>query len=290
MKKIIAQGRLLLLTCYLVQSVTAQAMDRISVFVSIPPQKYLVERIGGDHVQVDVMLAPAQSTETYEPSPKQLAKLASANIYFQICVPFERVLSDVIQEINRSLKIVECSELMLDRDPGGQSRDHIDDQQIRDPHVWASPLKAKEIAKQILRELTASEPRSGEYFSANYDSLIVDLDALDARIRDRLKAVKSRYLIVSHPSLGYYTDAYGFKQIAIEQKGKEIQGKALVELIQFARREKIHTVLVQKQFRHASAEILARELDAMVIEFDPFAENYIENLDFLTAEIVRGSL
>jgi zinc transport system substrate-binding protein len=100
--------------------------------------------------------------------------------------------------------------------------------------------------------------------------------------------VNARYLVVSHPSWGYYADAYGLVQIAIEQKGKEIQAKALAELVQFARKEIIRTVFVQKQFNHASAEILAREIGAMVQEIDPLAENYIENLDFVTGVIIKG--
>ncbi len=279
---------LLLLIIQLGHHVFAQPIEKINIFVSVPPQKYLIERIGGNHVNVSVMVGPGQNPATFEPTPKQMAKLAEADAYFRIGVPFENVWIDVISAISDSLRIIECCESMLDRELVEHTHDQIGTSQIHDPHVWTSPVKAMDIAKLIHNELMVIDPRSEDYYSANYNSLIADLISLDRRIRDQIKGVNARYLVVSHPSWGYYADTYGLVQIAIEQMGKEIQAKALVELVQFARKEMIHTVFVQKQFNHASAEILAREIGAMVQEIDPLAENYIENLDFVTGEIIKG--
>ena len=63
----------------------------IKVFVSILPQKYFVEQIGKDLVDVRVMVQPGASPATYEPKPKQLVGLSKAEIYFSIGVPFETV-------------------------------------------------------------------------------------------------------------------------------------------------------------------------------------------------------
>ena len=94
---------------------------------------------------------------------------------------------------------------------------------------------------------------------------------------------------MSHPAWGYFADAYDLKQIPIEQNGSEIRAKELTRLIELARMENIHTVYVQRQFNNASAEILAREINADVVELDPLAENYIENLRRVTDAIVRGA-
>ena len=54
----------------------------ISVFVSILPEKYFVERVGGSHVDVSVMVGPGQEPETYEPTPKQMTALSGARSLF----------------------------------------------------------------------------------------------------------------------------------------------------------------------------------------------------------------
>ena len=69
----------------------ASAGDRVKVFVSIPPQKYFVEKIGGDLVDISVMVLPGFSPATYEPKPKQMVKLTESRIYFAIGVFFEEV-------------------------------------------------------------------------------------------------------------------------------------------------------------------------------------------------------
>ena len=76
------------------------------VFVSILPQKYFVEQIAGDTVDVEVMVMPGASPATYEPRPRQMAMLAKADLYFAIGVPFERTWLPRIKATNPNLTIV----------------------------------------------------------------------------------------------------------------------------------------------------------------------------------------
>lgn len=68
----------------------ASAADRVSVFVSILPQKFFVEQIGKDLIDIQVMVEPGASPATYEPKPAQMAAISKASIYFSIGVPFEK--------------------------------------------------------------------------------------------------------------------------------------------------------------------------------------------------------
>ncbi|MDX9761644.1 MAG: zinc ABC transporter substrate-binding protein, partial [Desulfomonilia bacterium] len=60
--------------------------ERIKAFVSILPQAYLVQRIGGDHVEVRVLVGEGQEPHTFEPTPAQMAALAQSDVYFTIGV------------------------------------------------------------------------------------------------------------------------------------------------------------------------------------------------------------
>ena len=72
--------------------------DQLQVTVSVVPQKYFVERIGGDHVAAAVMVEPGANPATYEPKPEQLKALSRAAAYFSIGVPFEDVWLDRIAD------------------------------------------------------------------------------------------------------------------------------------------------------------------------------------------------
>lgn len=82
------------------------AADKIPVFVSILPQKYFVQQIGQDLVDVKVMVQPGASPATYEPKPRQMADLSKSKIYFAIGVPYEKAWLDKIAAANAKMRIV----------------------------------------------------------------------------------------------------------------------------------------------------------------------------------------
>ena len=82
------------------------AADRIPVFVSIVPQKYLVQQIGKDLVDVQAMVQPGANPATYEPKPKQMVELSKAKIYFAIGVPFENAWLEKIVAANPKMTVV----------------------------------------------------------------------------------------------------------------------------------------------------------------------------------------
>ena len=77
----------------------------LNVFVSILPQKYFVEKIGGARVSVHVMVTPGKSPATYEPTPNQVVELGSADVFFTIGVPFENAFLSLEEKVKIS-KIV----------------------------------------------------------------------------------------------------------------------------------------------------------------------------------------
>lgn len=270
----------------LLQDCYADNVDIKNIFVSILPQKYFVKRIGGEYVNVSVMVGAGQNPATYEPSPKQMVLLNESRLYFRIGVPFENIWIDVVRELNPKIKIVECctelTSIVLEEHAHGH---HDGAANVADPHIWTSPVNAKYISLKIKEALIEILPAHKMELEDNYSKLIKDLTRLDQDIRLRLAHLDNRYFVVSHPSWGYYADAYGLIQMPIESDGKEVRAKSLVKLIEFSRSKHINRIFVQKQFNQSSAIILANEIDAQVIELDPLAEDYIANLYHVTDAI-----
>jgi len=278
---------IMFLGCQIMQYCYASETDVNNVFVSILPQKYFAERVAGEHVKVSVMVGNGQSPATYEPTPKQMVLLDKSQLYFQIGVPFESIWIDAIRELNSDIKIIECCMELTTRRIEGHSHGHNVKERVLDPHVWTSPANAKYIALKIKQALVDSYPVHEKDFETNYSRLIKDLDKLDQDIKSSLAHLNNRYVIVSHPSWGYYTEAYDLIQLPIEVEGKEIRAKSLAKLIEFAKSKNINRVFVQKQFNKNSTEIIAREIFADVIELDPLAEDYIANLYYVTDAILN---
>ena len=241
----------------------AEPEQPLNIFVSIPPQQYLVQRIGAERVQVNVMLKPGHSPETYDPGPKQIALLTQAQIYFRIGVPFEHHWMPMLAAQNRAMLVVDCcSQLLKDGDP----------------HIWTDPSNAKIIAGQIRDILSERDPDGAPFYTANYLSLIADLDRLDRETRARLQQRRTDFFIVSHAGWKYFADAYGLRQMALDEYGREKGPRGLTEMVELAKREGISKIFIQAQHPSGTAYTLAKEMDAKVVLIDNLAENYIENL------------
>ena len=269
-----------ILFLFLVSDAHTADADKINIYVSILPQKYLVERIGGEHVNVSVMVGPGHSPETYEPTPKQMVGLSQSQIYFRIGVPFETAWMGAIGTVNKHIKVIDCcheiATIGLSNQAAHKHNRHRS--AMVDPHVWTSPANARYLAAQITQALIKEDPANQDDYLFNFQGLNEDLNALDSDIRSMLQRRRTPYVFVSHSSWAYFLKSYGLIQISLENNGKERGARGLAELISFAKKENIHTLFLQKQFKTTSVQTLANEIDASLIEIDPLAENYIDNL------------
>jgi len=286
-----------LLSLFLLSLLTAPAAtaaDRISAFVSILPQQTLVQQIGGDRVDVRVMVAPGASPATYEPSPRQMAALSRAAVYFAVGVPFERVWLERIAAANPRMKIVrtdrEIEKIPMAAHPHGEEahhnegRDHDDSGGIPDPHVWLSPPLVKIQARALRDALQELDPAHRQTFAANHRALVADIDVLHAELQRRFADRQGARFMVFHPSWGYFARTYGLVQEPIELEGKAPKPAQLRALIEEARRRGIRVVFVQPQFSTRSAELIAREIGGRVAFADPLAADWAANLRRVAAQ------
>jgi len=267
---------------------------KINVFTSILPQKYFVERIGGDRVSVSVLVGPGKSPATYEPLPDQVIALGTADIYFTIGVPFENAFIPKIHKSLQSLKIVDTSEGIKKRtiethdhdDHGEEEHDH--EAGATDPHVWMSARLVKQQALNIYNALSAKDPEGKDFYKKGYDSFISDLDKADAELKKSLAPFKGRTLFVFHPVFGYFADEYGFKQVAIETGGKEPSPSVLEAIIKKAKADKVKVIFVQPEFSRKSAEAVAKAIGGSVITLNPLNPDYLNNLLYIAAEVKKA--
>ena len=257
------------------------------VFVSILPQKYFVEQISGDLLNVQVMVKPGHSPATYEPLPQQIAALQKTDIYFRIGVPFEDVWIEKISKSNAQMKIVDTrkniqlQEMEDFHDIISEEEGHHHEEKHDhhyDPHIWLSPKLVKIQAKTILQSLIKQYPEHKAKFENNYAKFDKDLTQLQVYLRTSLKPVQDKKFLVFHPVWGYFSEEYQLHQIPIEIEGKTPTPRELSEIIDLVKRENIKIIFVQKQFSTKEAETIAKEINGKVISIDPLAENYIENL------------
>ena len=149
-----------------------------------------------------------------------------------------------------------------------------------DPHIWLDPVRLKIQARTVAEALIASDPDPGRQadYRAGRDSVLAELDTLDARLRSLLGPLHGRTFLVFHPAWGYFADAYGLVQEAIEVEGSEPSDAELTDVQRLVREERVSTIFVQPQITGRAAAAVARAAGIRVETLDPLARDVPENL------------
>ena len=283
-------------------SVSVYAKE-IKVFVSIEPQKFFVQSIAGENVEVYTMVKPGASPATYEPTPKQMALLSESSLFFSIGVPFEKNFLPKLKQVVKGIRIIDTSsgiplrkmdssflsenkDMMKTHDDHGHSGG-----EGFDPHIWLNPGFVEIQAATIADALIKIDPDKKEIYTKNKEEFITKLKALDNELKNILAPVKGKTFMVFHPAWGYFADAYGLKQFSVEVEGKEPKARQLARIIERAEKEDIRAVFVQSQFSRRLAEKIADSIGGKVISVNPLAYNYFQNMKAVAekvSEALRG--
>ena len=284
--------------------------DKLQVVVSILPQAYFLERVGGEHVAVEVLVGAGQSPHTYEPTPKQLAALSAARVYFRIGIDFEVALVPRLESTFKNLKIIDTRagvplrKLTAEEDAADQHDEHGPGKHDEhgagehgraratgqpDPHIWLNPLYVKTQARTICDALAELDPPHADDYRRNLAAFHADLDRVHAKLAAALAPLKGREIFVFHPAFGYFTDAYGLKQAPVEIEGKEPTAKQLAALIERAKAARVRVIFVQPQFSEKAAQAIAEAIGGAVVPMDDLPRDYLKNLEDM-AEKIRTAL
>lgn len=274
--------------------------SKAELSVSILPQKYFVEKIVKDKFDVNVMVLPGASPHIYEPKSSQMKSLVNSKIYFYIGVSFEKVWLDKFKLSAKNTTFVDTTigiEKLAMAKHGHHDEEEIHtnhehenehEDEALDPHIWLDPILVKVQAKNIYEAIIKIDSKNSEFYKANYEEFLKELDNLDTQVKTILAPYENRAFMVFHPSWGYFAKRYNLEQIAVEVEGKEPKPNELVELIKDAKKHDIKIVFVSAQFSQKSAKTISKNIGASVISIDPLNEKWNESLLLSAKEIANS--
>ena len=238
--------------------------EKLTVAVTIMPQQEFVRAVCGDKVDVVVLVPPGSSPETYEPTSKEIAAFHKSSIYFAIGMPIEGIN---ILPVAENMKVVklheEAAKVYEELYFEGEERDH---------HVWLSPKRVKVMVEAIAREMSEIDPENAEIYMTNSEKYLKELEEVDEKIKETLKDLTNRKIMVFHPAFGYFASDYELEMYSLEEEGKEATAKRLEELIDLARRENIKAIFYQSEVDASQSKAFAEEIGGKAIMLEPLAK------------------
>jgi zinc transport system substrate-binding protein len=265
---------------------TTYIFSNINAIVSILPEQTFVKSIGGDKVNVSLMVQPGNSPHTYEPKPSQMIDITKAHLYFAIDVEFEHIWLPKFQNLNPKMQVIDLADnitkmqMQENHEEEGEEAHHSEhEHEGEHPHIWTAPANVKIIAQNIYDALKKADPINTNHYKRNLDIFLASIDETDRQITQILSPLEDgRRFMVFHPSWGYFAKAYNLEQIAVEVEGKEPKPKELIHLLKEAKEEKVKAIFTQPEFSDTVAKIIAKELQIPVVKVSPLAPNWSENL------------
>jgi len=271
---------------------------KINTVVSILPQKTFLKAIGGDKVNIALMVKPGNSPHTYEPKPSQMIDISKADIYFSIGIQFEEAWLPKFATQNKNMKIVNIGKSVKriamaehnhdDEDEhehhnADHNADHNEDEHEEhnslDPHIWTSPNNVKIIAKNILTHLVEIDKNNKKYYEKNYDIFINSVNNTNTKIKEILSETnKGTKFMVFHPAWGYFAKQYSLVQVPIEIEGKKPKPRDIIKLIKDAKKQNIKAILTAPEFSDKLAKQIAKELNIPIIKISPLNPKWSNNL------------
>lgn len=264
---------------------------QVRAATTIIPLGEFVKAVGGERVDVSVLVPPGAEPHTYEPSPSQIRQVADANIYFKNGLGLESWMDNILK-VNPKMVVVDTSRgasLITDTDGANTARAAgTQGTGAVDMHIWLSPRRAMVQVQNICDGLIEVDPAGEDYYINNRDSYIAQLRELDSYLNSTFEGTKKKKFIVLHPAWIYFANDYGLEQVAIEVEEKEPGPRYLAETVNAARENNITTVFVEPQYNPKMAEVIAKEINGKVVSIDDLAPNYIDNMKSVGEKIAES--
>ncbi|CAN5638823.1 N/A [soil metagenome] len=240
---------------------TASNSDgKLTVVVAFYPIEELVRRVGGTEIQVNALVAPGNEPHEFEPTPRQVTRLESADVVFYLGSNFQPDLQQAIEGLPGRIHRID----LLDGLPLRTIGDTVD------PHVWLDPRNMATMAMAVAAALAAELPEQATTFTDNAALYVAQLDRLHEEFASGLAECAVPVLITTHEAFGYLAAAYGLTQLAIAgiSPGDEPSAKSLQALAELAAANGVTTVFFEENLPTDLAATVADEIGATTSSLD----------------------
>jgi ABC-type Zn uptake system ZnuABC Zn-binding protein ZnuA len=270
----------------------------------------VVANVGGEAIDLTVLMAPGQDPHSYEPGARDLSIIEDAHVIFINGLGLEESLEATIDAVATGVTVVPVSEGI--EGIAVESDDHSDEHAQKggvDPHTWMDPHNVVTWAEIIADELAALDADNAEIYAANAADYVEALEGLDAYISEQAARIPpaERRLVTNHEALGYFAGRYGFEIVGTVYVGpsqlNEPSAGELGQLIETIEAEDVRAIFVETTVGDELAAVVADEVGYEVAVYTLYtgslgdtgsgADTYLDmmrtNIDTIVEGILEGA-
>lgn len=251
---------------------------KINVVATTTMLADLARVIGGDHVNAKGLMGPGIDPHLYKASAGDVGLLQEADLIVHNGLHLEGKMGDIFENLASADKNI----VMIAK--GINDADLVIDEATKapDPHIWFNVLLWKELSINLLDGLIAIDPEHKADYQANYEAYLVELDNLDAYIKQEVEQVPkaSRVLVTAHDAFEYFGRAYGFTVLGLQgiSTAAEAGTSDVTQLANLIVNNKIKAIFVETSVPRKNIEALQEAVAAQGFEVAIGGELYSDSL------------
>ena len=273
----------------------AAPAEKMKVVTTVFPVYDVAKQVGGDKVDVSLLVPPGAEPHDWDPTAKDLKEIGTAKVFLYSGAglePTEKILAkDVLQqaqavELSKSLTLLPAPDEDEDEHDHDHDKDHDkehkDDKAQKedkhehehgefDPHVWLDPMNVAKEVDAVVEAFSKADPTNAKYYEANGKAYKEKLQALHAKYEEFGKTQHDKHLVVSHMAFGYLANAYGFEQLGIMGVSPDAEPtpERMADIVAFIKEHNVKAIFSEELVSPKLANAIAAETGVKVYVLNP---------------------
>ena len=259
-----------------VRQAASEESQSLRVLASASFLADIAQNVAGERLKVESLIPSGLDPHAFEPTPRDVARIADSQVLVVNGAGFEAWLEDVLVNAGGERLLIEASQGLAGDSAGNQAGGKKGEPGAKhaqevDPHFWLDPSLAVRYVENIRDGLSQADPAGADTYAQNAANYIAQLKELDAWIQAQLLQIppERRLLVTNHESFGYFADRYGFKVVGAVipsiSTGSSPSAEQLAQLVDAIRSTHAPAIFLEIGANPALAEQVAAETGIRVV-------------------------
>lgn len=278
-------------------SMPGATSNKVKIAASFYPLYFFASEIGKDKAEVFSVTPNGIEPHEYEPTAQDIAKVQDSKMLLINGAGFEpwadKMQADLQANNIQIVNTTEGLELQSGEAHGHEGEEHATEEagheeEALDPHVWLSPVLAKEQVARITAAYVQADPENKTYYETNAATLMERLDKLHAKYQAGLQTCELREFVTAHAAFGYIANTYNLEELSITGLSPEEEPSSakLAEVTDFVNEHGVQYIFFESLVDPKYSETIATETGAKTLVLDPIEgisdDNKKQNKNYFT--------
>lgn len=256
--------------------------DKLQVVTTLFPQYDFTRVIGGDKVDVTLLLPAGMEAHSYEPTPTDIIQINKSDLFVYTGESMEQWAHSIIESIDNSeVHVLDVSKniaLLAPNSTVEEDHDHEDEHDHEaeleedhghnhtyDPHIWTSPKNAMIMVNNILEALCEVDPENANYYTENANAYLAELEALDSELEDVVaNANRDTIYHGGRFAMQYLTNQYGIHYVSAPFEA-EPSAALVAQMIKEIKEQNIPVIFYEELVDPKISQMISDETGAQML-------------------------